>query len=290
MSVRIRSLHIYPIKSCAGIDLRQSGIDGAGLAHDRRWVLMQGRYFLTQRLLPAMALVKPTLSATHLHLEAPGMPPLDIPLDGSGLAAEPAMVTVWRDTFPVRAESEAASQWFSRYLQRPCTLYKTDISQAQRVVSADWVERWLHAHPDKAEGFAATNLFGCADGFPVLVANQSSLDELNERLAAKGHAAVPMDRFRPNVVLEGDWAAYEEDHTVLVDLGAVRLAFVKPCARCPIPNVDQATGQRHDEPGLTLTATRSFDDGVIFGQNAIVCAPAGAVLRVGDAAEVELDF
>jgi uncharacterized protein YcbX len=290
MSVRVRSLHIYPIKSCAGIDLRQSAIDGAGLAYDRRWVLMQGRQFLTQRLLPAMALIVPTITSTHLHLEAPGMAPLDIPLDGSQLAADSHGVTVWRDTFPVRAESEAASQWFSRYLQRPCTLYKSDIAQAQRVVSTEWVERWLQAHPDMAEGFAATNLFGCADGFPILVVNQSSLDELNRQLAAKGHGAVPMNRFRPNIVLEGDWPAYDEDHTALASIGAVRLAFVKPCSRCSIPDVDQATGERHDEPGFTLTATRSFDAGVIFGQNAIVSAPAGAVVRVGDAAEAELDF
>jgi uncharacterized protein YcbX len=290
MSVRVRSLHIYPVKSCAGIDLQQSAIDVAGLAHDRRWLVLSGKQFLTQRQLPAMALVVPTLTSSHLRLDAPGMATLEIPLDGSGLAGQAEMVTVWGDTFAARAESEVAARWFSDYLGRPCRVFKADIAQAQRAASAQWVDEWLQAHADLAAGFEATNLFGFADGFPLLVTNQASLDELNGQLAAKQQPAVPMNRFRPNIVLEGEWPSYDEDHTALVCIGDVRLALVKPCTRCSIPDVDQATGIRHDEPGFTLMATRSFDVGVVFGENAIVSAPAGATLRVGDSAEVELDF
>jgi uncharacterized protein YcbX len=292
MSLHIRSLHIYPVKSCAGIDLDASSIDTAGLAHDRRWLVMSGTRFLTQRQVPAMALIRPSLTAAHLRLEAPGMPPLDVPLDGSGLAGRDEPVTVWRDTFAARAEDGAAAQWFSDYLQRPCQLFKVDIGRASRATNTDWVGRWRQRHPELCRGFEGEHLFGFADGYPVLVANQASLDELNEHLAARGKAPVPMDRFRPNIVIGGaDFAPYDEDHTALLTCGdAVRMALVKPCTRCSIPDVDQATGARGDEPGMTLTATRSFDLGVVFGQNAIVDAPPGATLRVGDPVTAELDF
>ncbi|AOB30719.1 molybdenum cofactor biosysynthesis protein [Bordetella sp. H567] len=292
MSLSVRSLHIYPVKSCAGIDLEASPIDGAGLAYDRRWLVAAGGNFLTQRTLPAMARVRTALTPTHLQLRAPDMPLLEVPLDGSGLADREAPVTVWRDTFPARAESDAAGQWFSAFLGLSCRLYKVDIAAARRAVSPDWIGRWRAGHADLAAGFEGDPLFGFADGYPLLVANQASLDDLNAQLRAKGRAPVPMDRFRPNIVLAGDaLAAYEEDHAALLARGDdIRLALVKPCTRCSIPDVDQATGQRGDEPGLTLTATRSAEVGVVFGQNAIADARPGAALRVGDAISVEWDF
>ncbi len=290
MSLHIRSLHIYPVKSCAGIDLSVSPVGEAGLAYDRRWLVVSAGQFLTQRQLPAMALVRTALDDTHLRLAAPGMPELAIALDASGLREDPRPVTVWRDTMPARLESGQAAAWFSDYLQRPCEVFRIDVASAERSASAEWVGGWLERHPEEAENYAARNLFGFADGFPLLIANQSSLDELNAQLAAKGRAPVPMDRFRPNIVLEGDLGAYEEDHVASLSTGAVRMALVKPCTRCTIPDVDQATAVRHDEPGLTLAATRSLDLGIVFGQNAIVAAPPDAVLRVGDAVEVEFDF
>jgi uncharacterized protein YcbX len=292
MSLSIRSLHIYPVKSCAGIDVDVSAVDAAGLAHDRRWLVMSGTQFLTQRQLPAMALVRTTLTGTHLQLRAPGMPLLEVPLDGSELSNRAEPVTVWRDTFPARAESEAAAQWFSHLLQRPCRFFKADIAGAARATNKDWIGRWRDAHPDLATGFEGNHLFGFADGYPILVANQASLDDLNDRLRAKGRDPVPMNRFRPNIVLAGDeLGAYDEDHTALLTCGdGIRLALVKPCTRCSIPDVDQDTGARGDEPGITLTATRSVDLGVVFGQNAIVDAQPGAVLRVGDDVSVEWNF
>ncbi|OZI59814.1 MOSC domain-containing protein [Bordetella genomosp. 11] len=292
MSLSVRSLHIYPVKSCAGIDVEASPIDAAGLAYDRRWLIAAGARFLTQRQLPAMALVRTALTASHLQLTAPGMPLLEVPLDGSGLAGRDEPVTVWRDTFPARAESEAAAQWLSAFLGVSCRLYRIDIAGAGRVVSRDWVGRWRQEHADLAAGFEASPVFGFADGFPLLIANQASLDELNAQLRTKGHPPVPMDRFRPNIVLAGeDLGAYEEDHVALLARGDdIRFALVKPCTRCSIPDVDQRTGQRGDEPGLTLTATRSVELGVVFGQNAIVDARPGAVLRVGDEMSVEWNF
>ncbi|ARP80983.1 MOSC domain-containing protein [Bordetella genomosp. 8] len=292
MSLFVRSLHTYPVKSCAGIAVDASAIDGAGLAYDRRWLVISGARFLTQRQVPSMALVGTALTATHLQLRAPGMPLLEVPLDGSDLAAITETVTVWRDTFPAHAESTAAAQWFTDFLGLPCRLFKIDVPAAGRAVSPDWVGRWRGEHRELADGFDGRHLFGFADGYPVLIANQASLDELNQRLLVKGRDPVPMDRFRPNVVLDGDdLGAYDEDHIALFARGDdIRLAVVKPCTRCSIPDVDQATGRAGDEPGLTLTATRSLDLGVVFGQNAIVDACPGAILRVGDPISAEWKF
>jgi len=289
MSARILSLHIYPLKSCAGIDLNESPIDRAGLAWDRRWMLIGADGFMTQRQWPAMALIRPALTAGALRLSAPGMPDLDVPLDGSGLASEVEQVGVWKDTIAARRESEEAARWFSEFLDTPCRLYKVDTA-ASRPAKLDWVGRWLEAHPELADSFAGDHYFGFADGFPLLVANQASLDDLNARLQAKGAAAVPMDRFRPNIVVQGEWEAYEEDHTAMIETVGVKMAFVKPCTRCSIPDIDQRTAQRNEEPGRTLSAYRNLELGVVFGQNAIVDAPAGARLKVGDGVEIELDF
>jgi uncharacterized protein YcbX len=291
MTARIVGLHIYPIKSCAGIDLREAELTRAGLAHDRRWMLVDdGGQFLTQRQLPRMALIRTALAEAALRLDAPGMETLDVPLDGSELSSGVEQVVVWRDTVPARAESERAADWFSRFLGVTCRLFKVDV-QAHRAAREEWVESWRAAHPDLAEPFEGEHVFGFADGFPILVANQASLDDLNGRLAAQGKAPVPMDRFRANIVVAGDdWDAFDEDHTVGLTAGPAHLALVKPCTRCPVPNVDQATGEAGDEPGLTLAAYRQLEIGVVFGMNAIVAERGQLVLRVGDPVEIELDF
>ena len=290
MTARVLSLHIYPIKSCAAIDLAESPIDRAGLAGDRRWMILtaQGQ-FMTQRQWPAMASIRPAITADSLELHAPGMPVLRVPLDGSQLAGTVRQVTVWKDTVPAREESAEAAAWISQVLGLDCVLVKID-RQARRPAKPDWVDRWRAGHPDLAERFLGEHLFGFADGFPLLIANQASLDDLNTRLAAQGQAAVPMNRFRPNIVVQGEWEPYDEDHTSMISVGQVHLALVKPCTRCPMPNVDQLTGQVHGEPGRTLAAYRQFEIGVVFGQNAIVDAPANAMLRTGDAVTIELDF
>ncbi|WP_459614627.1 MOSC domain-containing protein [Bordetella sp. 2513F-2] len=290
MSARLLSLHVYPVKSCAGIDLAESALDRAGLAHDRRWMLVDGEgRFMTQRQHAAMARIGTAIEDGCLRLDAPGREPLRVPLDGSELAGDVEQVGVWRDTVPARAEHPRAAAWLSAFLGLPCRLLKVD-AQARRDAKQEWVARWRERHPDLAGPFAGDHHFGFADGFPLLVANQASLEELNARLAAKGVAPVPMDRFRPNIVVQGeDWAAYEEDHTAMITVGGARLALVKPCTRCTIPDIDQATGVPGTEPGRTLAAYRSLDIGVVFGQNAIV-AEASAHLRVGDPVQVELDF
>ena len=244
---------------------------------------------MTQRQWPAMARIRPTLENDSLVLHAPDMPALHIPLDGSLLNATVQDVVVWKDSVPARQESPEAAAWLSQVLGVDCVLVKVD-TEAQRPAKNDWVNRWREAHSDIADGFAGDHYFGFADGFPLLIANQASLDDLNARLIAKGAAPVPMNRFRPNIVIDGEWEAFDEDRTAWLSIGDVQLAIVKPCTRCPMPNVDQQTGERHDEPGITLAAYRQLDPGIVFGQNAIVNAPPGARLAEGDKVEITLDF
>lgn len=291
MSLTVRSLHIYPIKSCHGIDLNEAEVDRAGLLHDRRWLIVtEAGQFMTQRHWPRMALIHTALTAGALHLSAPDMDDIEIPLDGSQLAEAVEPVVVWRDTIDARAESAAAADWLSRFLGEPCRLLKVD-DKARRAAKPEWVAQWRERHPEAAEIFEGDHFFGFADGFPLLLANQASLDDLNERLSAKGVAAVPMDRFRPNIVLEGEgWAAFEEDVTVTVDFGHLKVALVKPCTRCSMPDVDQDTAEQYSEPGITLGGYRNLEIGVVFGQNGIVDVKGPATLRVGDRAEAELDF
>ena len=290
MTARITSLHIYPIKSCAAIDLPMSLIDRAGLLGDRRWMILTAEgQFMTQRQWPAMARIRPAMTARDLELSAPDMPTLRVPLDGSQLSASVRDVTVWKDTVPAREESSEAAAWLSQALGVSCMLVKVDI-EARRPAKTEWVDRWREAHEDLADGFDGDHFFGFADGFPLLITNQASLDDLNARLVAKGEAAVPMDRFRPNIVIQGEWEAFEEDVTAALSIGDVQLAIVKPCTRCPMPNVDQRTGERYDEPGVTLAGYRQLEIGVVFGQNAIVNAPPGSRLKVGDEVEIEFAF
>ena len=299
MSLVIRSLHIYPVKSCAGIDLAESAVDERGLAHDRRWMVVDEEgMFLTQRTLPAMALIRPALRDGGLRLDAPGMLPLDVPADlpagragrgesgrgESGHAQRP--VRVWRDDVPADDAGDEAAAWLSAFLRQPCRLVRM-AGRARRLAGPDRVAAWRLQFGAMAPGLSGEHAFGFADGYPFLITAQASLDDLNARLAAAGEAPVPMNRFRPNIVLDG-LEAYDEDHLAMLACGEARFALVKPCTRCAVPDVDQLTARRGEAVGRTLAAYRSREAGVVFGQNAVVQAGPGAVLRVGD--EVRADW
>ena len=289
MSARILSLHIYPIKSCAGIDLSESPIDRAGLAHDRRWMLIDGSgQFMTQRQWPRMALIRTAIDDGALRVSAPDMADLLIALDGSGLEAGSETVTVWKDSLPALRESAAAGRWFSDFLGTPCRLYKVDPA-ARRPAKTDWVSRWLDAHPDESERFGHPSFrfrrrLSAAGGQPGL-AGRPERPAAREGRGRGADGPVPA-QYRG----AGDWEAFEEDHTALIEAADVRMAFVKPCTRCSIPDIDQRSAQQFDEPGRTLASYRNLDIGVVFGQNAILDAPAQARLKVGDAVRIELDF
>ena len=262
---------VHPIKSCSGIAVDEALLIETGLEFDRAWMLVDARgRFVTQRHVPRMALIQPTLKALDLVLSAPGMLALHLPLDRVG---EPVRVTVWNDEVAAFDMGDGAAQWFSDYLGQPLRLVRFDPEQ-KRLASAQWTGR-----------VAAEAAF--ADEYPLLVVSQASLDELNRRLIANGATAVSMQRFRPNLVLTG-LDAHGEDHLDEVRFettdGPVRLKLVKPCARCSIPDVDPATAETGHAVGDALAAYRAdarLKGAITFGMNAVIVEGIERALRVG---------
>ncbi len=268
MSARITSLHVYPIKSCRGTALDAATVTPLGLADDRHWMLVRpnGR-FVTQRELPRMALIRVNAEPGGLTLSAPGMPALFVPRAAAG---ESRPVTIWKfEGFGLDCGEEAAA-WVTRFLQTPLSLVAFD-PEAPRTCSEEWTQ----------DVKAGTEF---ADGFPILVISRASLEDLNSKLPK----ALPMERFRPNVVIDGV-GAFDEDRIHELRAGEVTLRLVKPCARCSITTTDQRIGEVDGvEPLRTLKEFR-FDRhlrGVTFGQNAIITSGAGTQLHVGDSLEL----
>jgi uncharacterized protein YcbX len=260
----IAALHVYPVKSCRGIALAQAQLTPRGLRHDREWMVVtpEGR-FLTQRELPRLALITPDLDDSTLRLRAPAAGVVGVPLDA--VDTRPGKVTVWDDTVLARDQGDAAAQWLSDFLQRSVRLVRFDPAQQRQTDPA-----WSGGRPGES---------AFSDGYPVLVLSRASLDDLNARLPR----ALPMDRFRPNLVLDG-CEPYAEDSLRVLHSGPVTLRLVKPCTRCVITATEQSTAERDgDEPLRTLRSYRWRPElrGVIFGQNAIV--DRAGTLRVGDA-------
>lgn len=288
MTISILSLHTYPVKSCAGITHAQVSVTPAGLLHDRHWVVVdhEGR-FITQRSQPRMALVQPAIDETALFLDAPEMPTLRISLQRSE-TEPPVPVRIWNSDTLAQDEGDTAAQWFSDYLGMSCRLYRVHPG-ARRLASPQRISDWLARHPQQ-EAFPRDHAFGFADAFPFLIISQASLDDLNQRLAARGVPAVSMNRFRPNIVLQG-LDPYEEDYISTLQRDSLTFALVKRCPRCPVPNVDPLTAETGPEPMRTLSTYRSFEDGVLFGVNAVLAgAEHGAVLSVGDLLDATHDL
>lgn len=287
----LSEIHIYPIKSAAGMAVQAAQLTARGLHYDRRWMVVdaQGK-FITQRRFPRMALIGVILdeSAGCLHLSAPGMADLSVPVDFSlGLKAgdrnEPLnwmSVEVWGDRCTAIAVSPDSQQWFTQFLG----------TDAQLVYMPDNCNR------PAAHGQLGNNkLVSFADGYPYLLISEASLAGLNEKLLAQGKPPVTMQRFRPNFVIAGADGPHLEDSWQQVQIGGVLFDLPKLCDRCSIPNIDPMTGdypkdrigQRTLEPTTTLSTYRAWDQGIWFGQNCIQQAAAfGGTLRVGDAVKV----
>ncbi|MGE0315133.1 MAG: MOSC domain-containing protein [Lautropia sp.] len=281
-SPTITDLYLYPVKSCRGIRVAEADLWETGLYLDRFWMVVDGDgMFVSQRDLPRMALIETALRFDALQLKAPGMLRLDIPVQGFDYdPARRIQVHVWDDTVAAFAENDLVNRWFSDFLGRELRLVRIDPDH-RRVCSRDWTGA---GQPEAITQFA--------DGFPVLLLSRASLEALNARLAAAGHAAVPMDRFRPNVVIDGV-DAHDEDHAASIETDDWALRPVKPCARCRITCTDQQTAEVSGEPLDTLAAYR-FDarvEGLAFGVNAVVARGADeATIKVGEPVRVVLDF
>jgi uncharacterized protein YcbX len=289
MPAKIASLHSYPVKSCAGLSHDRAIITPAGLEHDRCWVIVDAQgIFMTQRTYPKMALVHPSLNDDSLVLNAPGMPAIAVSRHTADTAENAVPVRIWAADTLGADEGDGVAQWLSDFLGVSCRLLRQH-SKAHRVASPDHVDSWITKHSDWADGFPPEHVFAFADGFPFLMTNQASLDELNQQLLDKGAEPITMNRFRPSIVVSG-LEAYDEDYLTGMRIGDLTFAFVKACARCPIPNVDPENAHVGKEPGLTLAKYRSFTDGMLFGVNAVVAGPSPAYLRVGDGVEPEFNF
>ncbi|MEJ7931050.1 MOSC N-terminal beta barrel domain-containing protein [Ramlibacter sp. AN1015] len=270
----IARLFVYPVKSCAGVEVREALLTDTGLDLDRAWMVVdEAGEFVTQRELPRMALVRPQIRLSDVVLRAPGMLPLHLQID---TVEEPVRVRVWDDEVPAYDMGAVAAQWFSDFLGRRLRLVRFD-PEHRRLSDRRWTG-----------DVEATNQF--SDGFPLLLASEASLDLLNERLAAGGLEPVGIERFRPNLVLAGVEPHVEDRLEWLRIAGddPVELLPVKPCTRCTIPDVDPATGEAGTAVGDTLQAYRRnerLNGAVCFGMNAIVRAGEGQWLRVGQAVE-----
>lgn len=280
LDVRIASLHVYPIKSCAAVDVARAEIAETGFDLDRNWVVVDAEgLFVTQRELPRMALVRIAVKGDELVLRAPGMLALHVALDR---VETPMRATVWNDTVPAWDLGALAAQWMSDFLGTPLRLARFD-PDAPRLADPAWAKQ--DATP-----------FAFQDQFPLLVVSRASIGALNARLAAQGEAAVGMDRFRPNLVLDG-LEAHDEDHldtlTFMAGDGPVVLRLVKPCTRCSIPDVDPATGVPGHAVGDALAAYRAdprMEGRLTFGMHAVVVEGFGRALDVGAAGRARYAF
>ncbi|MBI1193755.1 MAG: MOSC domain-containing protein [Bacteroidetes bacterium] len=266
----ISGLYLYPIKSCRGLAVQEAQALPQGFDRDRRWMLVDdnGR-FLSQRETPLMCRIQPHLnhhgfSVGYLH---ESIPRLHIAADSS--QGEKVQVSVWDDTLTAYRVSDQADAWFSQVLQRSCHLV--------------WLGPDSHrpVDPRYAQADDETSF---SDGYPYLIAGQETLDDLNQRLALAGESPVPMERFRPNIVLSG-LAPGAEDQARKLQCGALTFDLVKPCTRCVVTTLDTATGQYGTEPLRTLASYRRGEKGVLFGMNALV--RGAGLLRVGDEVRVK---
>lgn len=265
--VQITAINVYPVKSCRGVALERARITATGFERDREWLIVRpSGQFITQRDEPRLALIHTALTPDSLQLSKPRGETLSVPLAMTGAEVE---VTCWRDRCAAFDAGEEAATWLSDFLGTPVRLVRFD-SRRERASSHEWTGE-----------LTALNQF--SDAFPWMVLSLASLADLNARLPQP----LPMNRFRPNIVLDG-LPPYGEDRVHEIVTDGVRLRAVKLCTRCAITTTDQETAERSDEPLRTLRQYR-FDralKGVTFGQNLILTAGLGRELRVGQQAEI----
>ena len=271
LRVHLESIHVHPVKSCAGISLQSALLDETGFDLDRAYMVVDpsGR-FVSQRVLPRMALVRTTLKSAELILRAPGMLALHVALDR---VEERSEAEVWKDRVAAFDMGALCAQWFSDFLGQPLRLVRFD-PDVRRLASREWTGE-----------LEAPTAF--QDGFPLLVASTAGLDELNRRLALAGGSPITRNRFRPNLVLSGLDPNGEDqlDEIAFTTAdGPVRLKCVKPCVRCPIPDVDPESGVPGHAVGDTLSTYRGhprMGGAVTFGMNLVIVEGVGRTLSVG---------
>ncbi|MFC8126541.1 MOSC domain-containing protein [Streptomyces sp. NPDC057302] len=263
----LHSIHYYPLKAAGGHAPREAVVEPWGLAGDRRWMLVDsaGR-IVTQRPHPRLALAAAELlPGGGIRMSAPGREPLTAAVPPSG---ESVMVEIWKDKVEAVPAEAAAHAWFSAYLGTDVRLVHLDDPATRRPIDP------AYAKDGETVSFA--------DGYPLLLTTLSSLDALNSLIAQGDHSdegPLPMNRFRPNVVVDGT-APWAEDDWSRVAIGEVTFRVAKMCGRCVVTTTDQRSAERGKEPLRTLAKHRRFGDQLVFGQN-LVPETTGS-LRLGD--------
>ena len=283
--MNISEINIYPVKSLKGIALDEAVVEKRGLRNDRRWMLTdRNGYFFTQRELPHMAAIRISLNRRGLVASAPGVENLRMPQHPEIKLRQ--HVTIWQSEVEAHVYDRHVNEWFSEVLKRECRL----------VLMPDTTERHVNAQFDRG-----ADIVSFADGYPLLLIGEGSLEEVNRRIAevADRNVRVPMNRFRPNLVVRGS-EPFAEDGWARIRVGRAVFRVVKPCARCVITTVDQAKGEFDGKEPLKTMATfrlakqvfpetyESYGqtaNGVLFGENLIPENP-GVAIRVGDEVEV----
>ncbi|MFK8032322.1 MAG: MOSC domain-containing protein [Gammaproteobacteria bacterium] len=274
--ITITSLHRYPVKGLRGIDVNSARVMSRGFEYDREWMLVDAdNKFVTQRTANLMATISTQLTNTHLVLAHPTMPTLYIPLDH--VDAEPENVVVWKDICTAVDQGSDSAEWLTKVLEPN----NTGSVRLMRFA----LDGHRPVEPDFLADVSAET--GFADGYPYLVANEASLEALNNKL----DEPVPMNRFRPNIVVNGLPALIEHKLSVLdVPDRNVSMLLPKPCQRCKVTTINQDTGDVAEsrEPLRTLVKSNPFEDlvGGYFGQNGVAVEGLGNSLEVGDTAEV----
>lgn len=264
LKASVTGLHVYPVKSTRGIARARVSLTASGFEWDRQWMIVNANgVFLSQRSHPQLARIVADVTQSALVLTAPRHPALSVPLDAGGARTA---VRIFADACVGLDQGSEAREWVSSALGETARLIRVAPDMG-RVANP----KFTGATPAP---------IGFPDGYPVLVCNEASLEDLNGRLPER----IPMERFRPNLVLRG-LPAWAEDHIETLRLGAVTLRLVKPCVRCTIPSIDQQSGEPSTDPTPALKTFRFSKAlrGVMFGENAVIVAGSGEAIERGAA-------
>lgn len=256
--MNISALNIYPLKSARGVSLNSMQLNSMGPECDRRWMVVdQNNVFVTQRKVPKMCLINVALTTDGILLSSEGLAPCLVNTPDSG---QLLTSMVWGTEVQGIDCGDEVSQWLSSFLSKNCRLiYMAE--DFNRAVDPDY------ALKQERVGFA--------DGFPLLVATQASLEDFNSKLGYK----IGMNRFRPNIVISGT-APYAEDEWQVIVIGDIELSLVKPCSRCIMPSVNPDTASKEMAVNETLQAHRRRGRDTFFGQNAVY--DRLGTIKVGD--------
>ena len=259
--MKISQLYIYPIKSLGGIAVSSVNITTRGFEHDRRWMLIdENNRFLSQREVAEMALLKVSIIPGGLEVHHQDDPNDNLKIRFDENTDQKITVTVWDDQCMALLVSEEADKWFTKKLNTHCRLvYMPD--DTQRLIE---------------EKYNINNsITSFSDGFPVLVISEASLQDLNARLTE----SIAMDRFRPNLVIS-ESKPFEEDNLKEFSINDIFFYGVKPCSRCVITTINQATALKGKEPLTTLASYRNKNHKIYFGENVI--AKGTGNIKIGD--------